>query len=98
MIPYNISGIEYKRHTDICPLLNINKNIDITLPYQAAVKEVARLKSLDKIRGVILGTPGAGQGLDHTNVRMMLEAIEDAGLPIFLHPHYGVGVEHFTDR
>ena len=47
---------------------------------------------------MILGTPGAGQGLDHMNVRVMLEAIEDAGLPIFLHPHYGVGVEHFTDR
>lgn len=71
-----------------------------TLPVRnpkAAVKEVQRLASLDKIRGVILGTPGAGDGLDHANVRDMLLAIEDSGLPIFLHPHYGVGVEHFTD-
>lgn len=71
-----------------------------TLPVrnpQAALKEVARLGSLKHIRGVILGTPGAGQGLDHANVRDMLMAIEDAGLLVFLHPHYGVGVEHFSD-
>lgn len=71
-----------------------------TLPVRnpaAAVKEVQRLKSLSAIKGVILGTPGAGSGLDHANCRDMLLAIEASGLPIFLHPHYGVGVEHFTD-
>jgi len=71
-----------------------------TLPVRnpaAAVKEIQRLKSLSHIKGIILGTPGAGSGLDHSNCRDMLMAIEDSGLPIFLHPHYGVGVEHFTD-
>ena len=71
-----------------------------TLPVrnpQAAVREVQRLSSLSCIRGVILGTPGAGQGLDHENVRDMLTAIEDKGLLIFLHPHYGVGNEHYHD-
>lgn len=47
------------------------------------------------MRGVILGTPGAGNGLDHEDVRDVLGAIEAAGLTVFLHPHYGVGNEHF---
>jgi predicted TIM-barrel fold metal-dependent hydrolase len=71
-----------------------------TLPVRnpkAAVKEIDRLGTLSHIRGIILGTPGAGDGLDHDNVREMLVAIEDKGYPIFLHPHYGVGNEHFYD-
>ena len=71
-----------------------------TLPVRnpkAAVKEVYRLSSLNKIKGVILGTPGAGQGLDHENCKEMLHAIEDKNYTIFLHPHYGVGNEHYHD-
>jgi aminocarboxymuconate-semialdehyde decarboxylase len=61
----------------------------------AAVKEVERLKSLSCIKGVILGTSGAGNGLDHENVREVLQAIAQHGYTIFLHPHYGVGNEHY---
>ena len=71
-----------------------------TLPVRnpiAAVKEVHRLSSLNKIKGVILGTPGAGQGLDHDNCKDILHAIEDKNYTIFLHPHYGVGNEHYHD-
>ena len=71
-----------------------------TLPVRnpkASVREIERLKFLSHIKGVILGTPGAGKGLDHDNVRDMLLAIEDKGYPIFLHPHYGVGNEHYND-
>ena len=71
-----------------------------TLPVRnpaAAVAEVRRLKSLSCIRGVILGTPGAGKGLDHENMREVLEAINSEGHMVFLHPHYGVGTEHFAD-
>lgn len=71
-----------------------------TLPVRnpkASLHEIERLKSLSYIKGVILGTPGAGQGLDHENVRDMLFALEDKGYPIFLHPHYGVGNEHYHD-
>jgi aminocarboxymuconate-semialdehyde decarboxylase len=64
---------------------------------KAAVAEVRRLKSLNCVRGVILGTPGAGNGLDHENMREVLEAIAAEGYMIFLHPHYGVGVEHYAD-
>ena len=71
-----------------------------TLPVRnpvGAVREVERLKTLKHIKGVILGTPGAGKGLDHENVREMLLAIEQNNYPIFLHPHYGVGNEHYHD-
>lgn len=71
-----------------------------TLPVrnpEASIREIQRLKSLNRIKGVILGTPGAGDGLDHDNVKDVLAAISDAGFMIFLHPHYGVGNEHFHD-
>jgi aminocarboxymuconate-semialdehyde decarboxylase len=71
-----------------------------TLPVRnpkAAIKEIARLKSLSHIKGVILGTPGMGQGLDHENMRDILGAIADNNLTIFMHPHYGVGNEHYGD-
>lgn len=71
-----------------------------TLPVRnpkAAVAEVRRLKSLSHIKGVILGTPGAGNGLDHENMREVLEAINNEGYMVFLHPHYGVGVEHYEN-
>lgn len=63
-----------------------------TLPVRnttASVKEIERISKLKHIRGVILGTPGAGKGLDHEGVRDILAAIEDKDLMIFLHPHYG---------
>ena len=71
-----------------------------TLPVRnpkASIAEVERLKSLGHVKGVILGTPGAGKGLDHDNMRDVLSAIADAGFMVFLHPHYGVGNEHFHD-
>lgn len=69
-----------------------------TLPVRnakASLAELERLSGLKHIRGVILGTPGAGNGLDHDDMRDVLASIEEKGLLIFLHPHYGVGNEHF---
>lgn len=71
-----------------------------TLPVRntdASVKEVHRLAKMPHMRGVILGTPGAGKGLDDENMRDVLGAIEENNLMIFMHPHYGVGNEHFHD-
>lgn len=71
-----------------------------TLPVRnpiASIREIRRLKSMKCIKGIILGTPGAGLGLDHENMRQVLEAIADEGYMIFLHPHYGVGIEHYHD-
>jgi aminocarboxymuconate-semialdehyde decarboxylase len=69
-----------------------------TLPVRnaaAAIREVQRLRGESNIKGVILGTPGAGNGLDDEGLRDLLHAIADAKWTIFLHPHYGVGNEHF---
>ena len=63
-----------------------------TLPVRnpsACIKEIRRLKHLKSIRGVILGTPGAGKGLDDPGMFDILGEIEANGLMIFLHPHYG---------
>lgn len=71
-----------------------------TLPVrntEGTVAEIRRLKSLPHVRGVILGTPGAGSGLDHINMRPVLQTLAEEGLFIFLHPHYGVGNEHYSD-
>ena len=71
-----------------------------TLPVRnpkAAVVEVNRIKKMKCIKGVILGTPGAGNGLDHENMRDVLHAIAENNLMIFMHPHYGVGNEHYAD-
>jgi aminocarboxymuconate-semialdehyde decarboxylase len=71
-----------------------------TLPVRdvpSCLKELERLSTLSHIKGVILGTPGAGKGLDHMAFRDVLAKIEELGLLIFLHPHYGVGNEHYAD-
>ena len=71
-----------------------------TLPVKnisASLKELERLSQLPHIKGVILGTPGSGQGLDHDSMKDILSSIESKKLTIFLHPHYGVGNEHFHD-
>lgn len=71
-----------------------------TLPVRnpkASIKEVQRLSSSKLIKGVILGTPGAGKGIDHDNMFDVLGEIEKNDYTIFLHPHYGIGNEHWHD-
>jgi aminocarboxymuconate-semialdehyde decarboxylase len=83
---------------DICENSNNSVYGFATLPIrnpEASIKEIKRLKSLSKIKGVILGTPGAGKGLDHEGIHDVLAAIAEANYMIFLHPHYGVGNEHY---
>jgi aminocarboxymuconate-semialdehyde decarboxylase len=63
-----------------------------TLPVRntaASVREVHRIAKMSHMRGVILGTPGAGKGLDDEGMRDVLGAIEENNLMIFMHPHYG---------
>lgn len=73
-----------------------------TLPIrnlEGSIKEIERIKKSmsGSIKGVILGTPGAGNGLDHENMKDVLHALAENDLTIFLHPHYGVGNEHYHD-
>ncbi|KAG9230147.1 2-amino-3-carboxymuconate-6-semialdehyde decarboxylase-like protein [Amylocarpus encephaloides] len=56
----------------------------------AIVEEIERLQSLKYTRGVILGTTGLGKGLDDEALLPIFKALQDAKLPVFLHPHYGL--------
>jgi len=57
---------------------------------EVIVKEILRLKELKYMRGIILGTTGLGKGLDDPELLPIFQALQDAKLPIFLHPHYGL--------
>ncbi|KAK0610220.1 2-amino-3-carboxymuconate-6-semialdehyde decarboxylase [Lasiodiplodia hormozganensis] len=67
-----------------------------TLPLSASAEavaaEVARLASpaVPHCRGVIMGTSGLGRGLDDPALEPVWAALEEAGLIVFLHPHYGL--------
>jgi len=61
-------------------------------------REVARLKSLKWMRGVILGTTGLGKGLDDPELLPVFKALEKENLPVFLHPHYGLPSEVWGER
>eukprot|EP00968_Pinguiococcus_pyrenoidosus_P022261 scaffold3100_cov248-Pinguiococcus_pyrenoidosus.AAC.16 len=64
---------------------------------RTAAKEVERMmRELPLIKGIILGSTGAGKGLDDPELDPLFAACEATGCMIFLHPHYGVGTEHFS--
>lgn len=73
-----------------------------TLPLSAGregiVAEVHRLASLKYVRGVILGTTGLGKGLDDPELVPVFEALQEARLPVFLHPHYGLPSDVWGER
>jgi len=62
---------------------------------QFAVEEIERMSRLEGIRGIILGTSGRGKGLDDRELDPIWSALERLGLTSFIHPHYGVGNEHY---
>ena len=66
------------------------------LPLQApdaAAAELGRISRLPHLRGAIIGTAGAGNGLDDPALDSVWAAAEREGLMIFVHPHYGLGNE-----
>ena len=67
-----------------------------TLPMQdanLAVAEAKRIAGLPGIKGVYLATHIQGHELSHPDFFPVYEVIEDAGLPIFLHPLEVIGME-----
>ncbi|PSR94611.1 amidohydrolase [Coniella lustricola] len=72
--------------------------LPLTAPLATIEASVTHLKTLKYCRGVILGTSGLGNGLDDPNLRPIFHALADAGLPIFLHPHYGLPNEVWGPR
>ena len=73
-----------------------------TLPLSASpdavVAEIQRLRTLSRIRGIILGTTGLGSGLDDPALSPVWSALEESQLLVFLHPHYGLPAEVFGPR
>jgi predicted TIM-barrel fold metal-dependent hydrolase len=59
----------------------------------AAAEELACLARLPHLRGAIIGSLGAGKGLDDPALDAVWAAAERHGQMIFLHPHYGMGNE-----
>jgi aminocarboxymuconate-semialdehyde decarboxylase len=59
---------------------------------------VQQISSLQHLKGIIMGTRGVGKGLDDETLDPVWEAIETAGLVVFLHPHYGVDVKAWGEK
>jgi aminocarboxymuconate-semialdehyde decarboxylase len=73
-----------------------------TLPLSALipkiVAEVKRLSRLRHCKGLIMGSTGLGQGLDDEQLAPIWSAIEESGMLVFIHPHYGLPSEVFGPR
>lgn len=59
------------------------------------VGEIKRLKTLPRLRGIIMGTSGLGKGLDDSNLDPIWSALQNTDTVLFLHPHYGLPGEAF---
>lgn len=68
------------------------------LPLQdisASLSELNHMASLTYVKGAILGTKGAGKGLDDSALDPVWQRAEELGLFFYLHPNYGIGEERF---
>lgn len=59
---------------------------------------VQQIAALPHLKGIIMGTRGVGKGLDDAALDPVWDAIEKAGLVVFLHPHYGVESAQWGER
>ncbi|MCJ1275019.1 hypothetical protein MMC21_002819 [Puttea exsequens] len=73
-----------------------------TLPLSASppgvISEVQRLSNLPHIKGIIFGTTGLGSGLDDPSLDPIWSSIQEKGMLIFLHPHYGLPASVYGSR
>lgn len=65
------------------------------IPISSVIQTIEQIKTLPHVSGVIMGTKGIGKGLDDEALEPVWEAIESAGLVVFVHPHYGVDTQAF---
>lgn len=65
---------------------------------KALLDSIAQLRSLNHVRGLIMGTQGLGKGLDDPELAALWGAIADAGLVVFLHPHYGINASAWGEQ
>jgi aminocarboxymuconate-semialdehyde decarboxylase len=59
----------------------------------ASAAELTRIAGLPHLRGAVIGTTGAGNGLDDRALDPLWTAAQRNGQMIFVHPHYGLGNE-----
>ena len=64
---------------------------------ETCAAELKRIAGHPHMRGVIVGSAGRGRGLDDPDFEPIWKAAADAGLFVFIHPHYGVGHGLFPD-
>jgi aminocarboxymuconate-semialdehyde decarboxylase len=58
-----------------------------------AIRELERIRTSPAIKGIYMGTTIGDMALSNDSLRPVFEAIEDAGLPVFLHPLKVIGME-----
>ncbi len=64
-----------------------------TSSIQAAILELVRVARVPSVAGFIIGTRFGNTWLDDDLVMPFWEQAGNLGLPVFLHPHYGIGGE-----
>jgi aminocarboxymuconate-semialdehyde decarboxylase len=64
---------------------------------ETCAAELKRIAGHSHMRGVIIGSAGRGRGLDDPDFEPIWKAAADAGLFVFIHPHYGIGHSLFPD-
>jgi predicted TIM-barrel fold metal-dependent hydrolase len=69
--------------------------LPLSAPPAQVTAEISRIKSLPRIKGVIMGTTGLGAGLDDPGLDPIYSALESTSTLIFLHPHYGLPATSF---
>ena len=70
------------------------------LPLQDITQSIVvldQIAGLKQIKGAIIGTRGAGKGLDDPALNPVWERAEILRLPMLVHPHYGIGMDHFGE-
>jgi aminocarboxymuconate-semialdehyde decarboxylase len=58
----------------------------------ASCRELERLAKMDRMRGIIV----SARGLDDARLLPVYKTAEALGMVLFVHPHSGVGTEHFA--
>jgi predicted TIM-barrel fold metal-dependent hydrolase len=72
--------------------------LPLSAPVHEVVEEVRRLRGRPYCRGIVMGTSGLGEGLDDARLDPIWEALEESGMVVFLHPHYGLPADVFGPR
>ncbi|KAJ3987470.1 amidohydrolase 2 [Lentinula detonsa] len=65
---------------------------------ESLLEAVRQISASSHLKGLIMGTRGVGKGLDDEALDPIWAAISEAGLTVFLHPHYGISEESWGEK